>query len=73
MVFVQLPVQTYQVCEVAQDGWLVTTPGGACQEVTILAEDEVMLHFGNTEAPEADVSVVKSTSAYYVYPGQEVY
>ncbi len=54
--FTDLTPGDYQVCEINQKGWYSTKPGNAkyCQNVTVIAEEEQNVNFGNKQIPVYD-------------------
>lgn len=64
--FNDLPVGTYTVCEVQQEGWTNTQPGTInetygqpCVETEVEAEDIDILNFGNHEVETGNLRVIK--------------
>lgn len=64
--FNDLPVGTYTVCEVQQEGWTNTQPGTInetygqpCVETEVEAEDLDILSFGNHEVETGNLRVIK--------------
>jgi len=56
---IDLPAGTYTVTETPQSGWAPTTNGGATQTVTVVAGQTTTVTFGNHQAENGRICVVK--------------